>query len=273
VTGAARRALGEFDTSRPNIARMNDYLLGGKDNFAADREAAEQLLAVAPYMKTMMEENRRFLGRAVRFLADQGIRQFFDIGAGLPTRQNTHEVARSVRPDARVVYVDNDPVVITHGRAILACDERTAVIEGDIVHPEELVGDPVVRRIIDFDEPVAVLLVGALHFVPNSDEPYKRIAWLRDMLPSGSYLAISHAILSGDRPKGGPNPVGEVYRTALGRPETVGPRPRDEVLRFFDGFELVEPGLEFVRRWRPDNPLAAQAAEKLPKVGGVGRKP
>jgi SAM-dependent methyltransferase len=270
VSDSARRPQGEFDTSRPNVARMNDYLLGGKDNFAADREAAERLLAVAPNMKTMMVENRLFLGRAVRYLAEQGIRQFFDIGAGLPTQRNTHEVAREIDPSARVVYVDDDPVVICHGRAILARDDHTAVVEGDILHPEDLVCDPLVRRTIDFDQPVAILICGALHFIPNADDPYKRIAWLRDAIAPGSHLAVTHAVYEGPRP--GPSPVGEVYQTVLGRTETVGPRPLDEVARFFDGFELVDPGLVYVRQWRPDNPLAAQAATKIRKLGGVGRK-
>jgi hypothetical protein len=271
VTGAARRALGKFDTTKPNIARMNDYLLGGKDNFAADRQAAERLLAVAPEMKTMMAENRRFLGRAVRFLAGQGIRQFFDIGPGLPTRQNSHEVARAVAPDARVVYVDNDPVVISHCEAILACDEQTEVVEGDILHPEELIADSRAQRVIDFEQPIAILIFGALHFIPNSDDPFKCVARLRDALPSGSYLALSHAVFD-SRPKTA-DPVGEIFREVLDGADSEGARPRDEVLRFFDGFELVDPGLVNIRQWRPGNPLSAQAAKRIWKVGGVGRKP
>jgi hypothetical protein len=271
VSGSARRPQGEFDTSKPNVARMNDYLLGGKDNFAADRRAAEQLLQVAPYMKIAMVENRLFLGRAVRFLAERGIRQFFDIGSGLPTQLNSHEVARKVNPAARVIYVDNDPVVISHLRAILARDERTAVVDGDILHPDDLLADPLVRRTVDLDEPVAVLICGALHFIPNSEDPYKHIAWLRDQIAPGSHLVLTHAVYEGERPDS--RGAVEVYKNVLGRAENVGPRPFDEVLRFFDGFELVEPGLEWVRRWRPDNPLAAQAAERLHKVGGVGRKP
>jgi S-adenosyl methyltransferase len=271
VAGAARRALGEFDTTKPNIARMNDYLLGGKDNFAADREAAERLLAIAPQMKTVMVENRLFLGRAVRYLAEQGIRQFFDIGAGLPTQQNSHEVARSVAPDARVVYVDSDPVVRSHCEAILANDEHTIVVDGDILHPEEIIADRRVQRVIDFDEPVAVLIFGALHFIPNSDDPFKCVARLRDMLPSGSYLSLTHAIFDAKRKNS--DLVGEIYREVSGRTDSEGPRPRDEVLRFFDGFDLVDPGLVFVREWHPDNPLSAQAAKHIPKLGGVGRKP
>jgi hypothetical protein len=270
VSDSARRPQGEFDTSRPNVARMNDYLLGGKDNFAADREAAERLLAVAPPWKTMMVENRLFLGRVVRYLAEQGIRQFFDMGAGLPTQRNTHEVAREVDPTARVIYVDDDPVVISHGRAILARDDLTAVVEGDILHPEDLVCDPTVRRTIDLDQPVAILVCGALHFIPNADDPYKRIAWLRDAIAPGSHLAVSHAVFEGERPD--KSPVGDIYRSILGGTEIVGPRPPDEVERFFDGFELVDPGLVLIRQWRPDNPLSAQAAGKIRKLGGVGRK-
>jgi S-adenosyl methyltransferase len=270
VTGAARRAIGEFDTTRPNIARMNDYFLGGKDNFAADRRAAEELLALAPEIKKIAAENRRFLGRAVRFLAEQGIRQFFDIGSGLPTRQNTHEVARSVLPAARVVYVDNDPVVISHGRAILARDERTAVVEGDILHPQDLIDHREVRRIIDFDEPVAVLIFGALHFIPHAFDPFKSVAWLRDAIAPGSHLALSHLVFD-TRPELA-GPIGDVYRAVVDRPDAHSARRRADVLRFFDGFELVDPGLVWVREWRPDNPLCARAAEKVWKVGGVGRK-
>jgi hypothetical protein len=270
VAGAARRALGEFDTTKPNIARVNDYLLGGKDNFAADRQAAERLLAVAPQMKTIMAENRLFLGRAVRYLAEQGIRQFLDIGAGLPTQQNSHEVARSVAPDAHVVYVDNDPVVRSHCEAILAWDEQTAVVAVDILHPEEILADRRVQRVIDFDEPVAVLICGALHFIPNSDDPFKAIARLRDMLPSGSHLALSHAVFDG-KPRSS-DTVGEIFREVSGGVGPVGPRAHDEVLRFFEGFELVDPGLVYVRQWRPENPLSARAAKRIWKLGGVGRK-
>ena len=271
MAGPARRALGEFDTTKPNIARMNDYLLGGKDNFAADREVAERLLAVAPYMKTMMVENRLFLGRAVRYLAEQGVRQFFDIGAGLPTQQNSHEVARAVAPDARVVYIDSDPIVRSHCEAILANDEHTEVVDGDILHPEEIIADSRVQRVIDFDEPIAVLICGALHYIPNSDDPFKCVARLRDMLPSGSYLGLTHALFDG-RSKTG-NPASAIFREVSGRTDSEGPRPRDEVLRFFEGFELVDPGLVYVRQWRPDNPLSAQLAKRIGKLGGVGRKP
>jgi hypothetical protein len=270
VTGAARRAFGEFDTSKPNIARMNDYFLGGKDNFAADRRAAEQLLALAPELKTMARENRRFLGRAVRYLAEQGVRQFFDIGSGLPTRQNTHEVARAVAPGARVVYVDRDPVVISHTRAILPCDERTAVVEGDILHPEEIVANCHVRRIVDFDEPMAIMIFGALHYIPHCDDPFASVAWLRDAIPAGSYLALSHAVFD-TRPEAA-RPMEDIYRDILGRPGASGSRTTEDVRRFFEGFELVDPGLVHVRRWRPDIQPSERTPEAVWAVGGVGRK-
>ncbi|MDN3356676.1 SAM-dependent methyltransferase [Actinomadura sp. DC4] len=271
VTGAARRAFGEFDTSKPNIARMNDYFLGGKDNFAADRRAAEALLAIAPELRTMATENRRFLGRAVRYIAEQGVRQFFDIGSGLPTRQNTHEVARAVVPGARVVYIDSDPVVISHGQAILACDEHTAVVEGDILHPEDLVSDRHVRRLVDFDEPMAIMIFGALHFIPHVDDPFTSVAWLRDTIPAGSYLALSHVVFDA-RPDAA-RPIKDIYGDILGRPNTGGTRTTDDVRRFFDGFELVDPGLVYVRQWRPDIRPSRRSAEAVWTVGGVGRRP
>src|SRR5262245_13647660 len=250
---------------------MNDYFLGGKDHFAADRKAAEQLLAIAPEIKAIARENRRFLGRVVRFLCEQGIRQFFDIGSGLPTRQNTHEVARTVVPDARVVYVDKDPVVRSHGRAILASDERTTVVEGDILHPDRLVADPRVRRAIDFDEPVGVLIFGALHFIAHSSDPFKSVAWLRDAMPRGSHLALSHVAFD-TRPEV-IDPIEDIYRGIFDRPDAKAARNIDDIRRFFDGFDLVDPGLVYVRQWRPDNPLSARSAEKVWLTGGVGRKP
>lgn len=271
VSGAARRALRSFDTSKPNIARMNDYLLGGKDNFAADRRAAEQLLAIAPEIKTMAEENRRFLGRVVRFLAERGIRQFLDIGPGLPTRNNSHEVARSVLPDVRVVYADHDPVVISHGEAILVDDDRIAVTRGNLLRPDTLLADRHVRRLIDFEEPLAVLIFGALQLIAHSEDPYKSVARIRDALPAGSYLAISHVVF--DTRPDVIRPIEDIYRAIFDRPDATAARTREDVLRFFDGFDLVEPGLTYIRRWHPDNPLSAQAAEAVWVVGGVGRKP
>jgi S-adenosyl methyltransferase len=271
MSDESRRAPSSFDTSVANIARMNDYFLGGKDNFAADREAAEQLLAIAPEIKSMSVENRGFLGRAVRYLGEQGIRQFIDVGAGLPTQRNTHEVARSGVPDAKVIYVDSDPVVLSHARAILVDSAWTSVLEGDILHPRELVERCHQDGLLDFDRPIAVVIFGALHFIPHSDDPFKSVAWLRDMLPSGSYLALSHVVFD-NRPDV-VTPIEDVYRAMLDRPDDNAARTRDEVLPFFDGFELVEPGLVPIRYWRPDRPVDTAPPKGIWMAGGVGRKP
>jgi hypothetical protein len=270
VTGAPRRVPTGVDTTAPNVARMNDYFLGGKDNFAADREAADQVLAIAPEIKEMAEEIRDFLGRTVRYLASQGIRQFIDIGAGLPTQRNTHEVARSQVPDARVVYVDADPVVLSHARAILVDSARTSVLEGDIMRPAEILAACREQELIDFGRPLAVLIFTALHFIPHSDDPFKSVAWLRDELPAGSYLALSHAVF--DTHPDAVDPIEDIYRAVLRRPGENAARTRDDVLPFFDGFELVDPGLVYLHQWRPDNPLKAQVSKKGWTVGGVGRK-
>jgi hypothetical protein len=270
VTDVPRRGLADVDTSVPNVARMNDYFLGGKDNFAADRKAADELLAIAPEIKDIALENRDFLRRAVRFLAEQGIRQFIDIGSGLPTQRNTHQIARSVAPDARVVYVENDPIVLSHARAILIDSPQTAVVDGDILHPAELLADCRLHGPIDLDRPVALVICAALHFIPHSDDPFSAVAWLRDAIPSGSHLTISHVVF--DTRPDAVEPIEEIYRMVLDRPGETAARTRDQVLPFFDGFELIDPGLVYVREWRPDNPLNARSSEKVWMVGGVGRK-
>jgi S-adenosyl methyltransferase len=257
------------DLSVPNIARMNDYFLGGKDNFAADRAAADQLLSIAPEIKKMAVENRGFLGRVVRYLGEQGVRQFIDLAAGLPTQRNTHEVARAQVPDADVVYVDSDPVVLSHARAILVDSPRTSVIEGDVLHPAEIV--EACRGRLDFDRPIAVLIFGALHFIPHADDPFKAVARLRDALPAGSFLALSHVVFD-DRPET-VEPIEDVYRALLDRPGEHAARTSAEVLPFFDGFELVEPGLVRIRDWRPDVPGDARSRDGIWMAGGVGRKP
>ncbi|WP_433182586.1 SAM-dependent methyltransferase [Actinoallomurus sp. CA-150999] len=271
MTDVPRRGLADVDTNVPNIARMNDYFLGGKDNFAVDRKAADELLAIAPEIKDMSVENRAFLGRAVRFLAEQGIEQFIDVGSGLPTQRNTHEVARSVTPDARIVYVDKDPVVLSHARAILVDNPQTAVVEGDVLHPEEVLAECRRRELIDLERPVAIVICGALHFIPHSDDPFKSVAWLRDAIPSGSHLAISHVVF--DTHPDIVDPIEDIYRAILERPGENAARTRDQVLPFFDGFELVDPGLVYLREWRPENPLEVRSPEKVWMLAGVGRKP
>jgi hypothetical protein len=271
MSDEAPRGPGGFDTRVANIARMNDYFLGGKDNFAADREAADRLLAMAPEIKDMAVENRRFLGRAVRYLCAQGVRQFIDVSAGLPTRDNTHEVARSQDPGSVTVYVENDPVVLSHARAVLVDSVTSSVVEGDILHPREFLDRCRDDGLIDFDRTVAVIILGALQFIPHSDGPFESVALLRDMLPSGSHLALSHAVFD-NRPEA-VTPVEDVYRALLNRPGENAARTLDDVRLFFDGFELAEPGLVPLQRWRPDRPVDTAPPKGIWMAGGVGRKP
>ncbi|MFI7703848.1 SAM-dependent methyltransferase [Nonomuraea sp. NPDC049480] len=268
MSDEARRLAG-VDASTPNLARMHDYFIGGKDNFAVDREAAEAVLAVAPEVRVMAQEHQAFHVRVMRFLAEQGITQFINLGSGLPTELNTHELARSLVPDAHVVYVDNDPVVLTHGRAILARGPRTAVVEGDVMHPAELLADPDLRRIIDLDRPVALLLFGILQYIPDDNDPFRRVAELRDALPVGSHVVISHVVFD-SRPEAA-QPIVDIYRNILGT-QKGGARKREDVLPFFDGLELVEPGLVYVREWRPDSPFLSERPDKAWVMVGVGRK-
>ncbi|GAA3821701.1 SAM-dependent methyltransferase [Sphaerisporangium flaviroseum] len=269
MTDEVRRVGAGLDTSTPNFARIGNYFIGGKDNFAADREAAEQILAIAPEIRTMAREVQAFQVRVIRYLVEQGITQFIHIGAGIPSRQNTHEIAQSLIPEARVVYVATDPVVLSHSRALLATDSRTGVVEGDVLHPAELVADPILRQIIDVERPLAVVITGALQYIPDEDDPFKRVAELRDWMPAGSYLAIAHIVFD-SRPEAAA-PIVEVYRRVFNRMEDAS-RTRDQVQGFLDGLEPVEPGLVYVRQWRPDNPLNLHRPEKAWVVGGVGRK-
>lgn len=257
-----------FDSSTPNFARVYDYLLGGKDNFPVDKAIAEEALAVAPELRVMARENRAFLRRAVRFLAGEArVRQFLDIGTGLPTQGNVHEVARELDPDTRVVYADADPVVLVHGRALLAKAAKATIIQADLRRPQDLLDDPEVRAFIDFSEPVAVLLVAVLHAITDAEDPVGIVSQLRDVMAPGSYLVVSHSSAEG---------LAEVSArvgAVLGRAAPWVPRTRAEVLRFFDGFELVEPGLVNAPQWRPDASDAVEHRELAWIYGAVGRKP
>ncbi|HEY1572427.1 MAG TPA: SAM-dependent methyltransferase [Pseudonocardiaceae bacterium] len=256
------------DTSRPSIARVYDYFLGGKDNFACDREVGEQVRAAVPEVATMAAQNRAFLGRVVRYLAEQGIRQFVDIGTGLPTRNNVHQVAQTIAPDARVVYVDNDPVVLAHARALLAENPNTIAVDGDLRRPADILADPRVRGLIDLDQPVAFLMVGILYFLTDSDRPFDVVATLRDAMAPGSYLAISH-VVSDDEPEA-LTAAQEVYRTFLRR-DGDSRRSKAEVGAFFDGLEMTDPGLVYVKDWRGDDTPDLSPVTWM--VGGVARKP
>ncbi len=258
-----------IDITRPNVARIYDYLLGGKDNFAADREAAKQLIEAIPDVAAIARDNRSFLGRVVRYLATHGgIRQFLDLGGGLPTQANVHELAQGVAPGARVVYVDNDPVVASHGRALLASGDQVGMAFGDLRDPAGILRHPDVMRLLDLAQPVAVLCTSTLHFVADDAEPHAIIAEYRDRMAPGSYLAISHGTLEED-PGGEGGKAETVYRQASSQLHV---RPLPQVRRFFDGFELVEPGLTWIAEWRPE-PGTAPTGRQHSMRGGVGRKP
>ena len=263
------RAPGGIDAAMPNVARIYDYLLGGKNNFAADRAAAKQLIAAIPDAAEIARDNRSFLGRVVRYLATRGgIRQFLDLGSGLPIQANVHELAQGVAPEARVVYVDNDPMVASHGRALLASGDQVGMALGDLRDPAGLLRHPDVLGLLDLARPAAVLCTSTLHFVADEAEPHKIIADYRDRLAPGSYLAISHGTREED-PAGEAGQAESVYRRASAQLHV---RPLPEVLRFFDGFELVEPGLTWIADWRPE-PGTAPVGRRHSLRGGVGRKP
>jgi len=258
----------EVDTTKAHPARIYDYLLGGKDHFDADREAAEFIIKALPGARDMVQENRAFLGRAVRHLAEAGITQFLDIGTGIPGPGNTGDVARAVRPDARVVYVDYDPVVAAHSRALLAGADPalTAIVVADVREPASILDNPAVRAVLDFDRPIAVLMVALLHFIKPEEDAHGIVAALRDALPAGSAVVISHGTDGGDPAtsaearKGWDNAISQF---------TI--RDRDDITALFDGLELVPPGVVNVPLWHPDG----QAREDWDAIwfdGGVGFK-
>ncbi|MFF4775403.1 SAM-dependent methyltransferase [Microtetraspora fusca] len=273
--GGQERAPAGIDIARPSVARVYDFMLGGKDNFASDRKVAEMALQIAPDAPQAARANREFLRRVVRHLAaEAGVRQFVDIGSGLPTRGNVHEIAQEVDPAARVVYVDNDPIVLVHGRALLARNDTTMVIQADIRQPEEITGHPDLRRLIDFSQPVGLLLFGILHHLNDDEAPESIAARLRDALPAGSFVAISHF-----HNPGAAHP--EVAEQAAAAEklfnENLGTgrwRTRDEILAYFGDFELLDPGLVPLPEWRPGpGDQAAQGITYHTFAGGVARKP
>ncbi|MEV5955963.1 SAM-dependent methyltransferase [Streptomyces sp. NPDC051987] len=255
----------QIDTSKPHPARIYDYLLGGKDNYEVDRAAGDRIAAAAPEVWISVRANRGFLQRAVRHVVDSGVRQILDIGTGLPTSPNVHEIAQRLAPDVRVAYVDNDPIVKAHGDALLSRAGTTSIVLADLRDPRSVVEHPEVRRIIDFGEPVALFLVAILHFVRDEEEPERIVATLRDALPAGSFLVLSHATgdFADDRSE-----AQNVYNNATA---SMNLRPRARVERFFDGFELVEPGVTQVPFWRPDTTPPA-GSEEIGFYGGVAVK-
>ena len=257
-----------IDTTRPHPARRYDYWLGGKDNFQADRDAGDAIAEVFPSIRTAARENRAFMQRAVRFLATEaGIRQFLDIGTGLPTANNVHDVAQRIAPESRIVYVDNDPLVLTHARALLTSSDEgaTAYIDADVRDPEKILRDPAVRETLDWSKPVALLLVAVLHFVEDSEDPYGIVARLVEELPAGSYLVLSHATFDPLDPEtiAAMNAVNESIKPRFS------PRTLAEVSRFFEGLDLLEPGIVSVSDWRPEGDGPRPGPEEATGYGAV----
>jgi SAM-dependent methyltransferase len=261
---------GQQEADGPNIARVYDYLLGGSHNFDADRVAAAEFLARWPDARQTMAANRAFLGRAVRYLAGRaGIHQFLDVGSGIPTMDNVHAIAQQAAPDARVVYVDMDEVAVLHSRAILAGNDGATAIQADLRSPQTILDHPGLHDLLDLSQPTALLLVAVLHFLPGSpDAPAALVAQLRDALAPGSYVVISHATIDGQ-----PSHVAEAMEHYVQTTADFQPRSHAEVLRFFDGLDLIDPGVVRVPRWRPDDPQNAGHAERIAVYGGAGRKP
>jgi hypothetical protein len=256
------------DTQLPNMARMYDYALGGKDNFAADRAAVEKLFSLSPENRYVPLANRRFLSRAVRYVVLQGVRQFVDLGTGLPSQGHIHEIVGESGSDAHVVYVDYDPVVVCHARALLTGADHVTVVQADIRDPQAILTDPAVTASIDFSQPVAVLFVSVLHGIPDRDDPAGTVrAFARRMVP-GSYMILSHLTSEGHPPE----LVAQKEKVFARSSAPMSYRSRPEIMAMFDGFDLVEPGLTAVTQWRGgviDANLDAAGAWWL---GGVGQK-
>ncbi|MFW6695075.1 SAM-dependent methyltransferase [Streptomyces sp. MAR4 CNX-425] len=254
----------------PHPARIYDYLLGGKDHYEADRAAAEETIRRAPQVRESARANRAWMRRAARYLVGRGVRQFLDIGTGIPTSPNLHEVAQRISPDCRVVYADNDPVVLAHARALLrgSREGRTAYIEADVRRPDEILRAPELWRTLDRDRPVALMLSAILHFVRDEEDPAGLVATLRDALPPGSYLALSHTTndIQPERAADAAAVYGERRAAAL-----MVPRPRHRVESFFAGFDVVDPGVVQLPHWHPDGPVRPRHLDEVWLYGGVGR--
>ena len=254
------------ETDRPSVARLYDFFLGGHHNYAADRELGRQLIQAEPNARMIVRENREFLGRAVKYLLDSGVRQFVDLGSGIPTQENVHEIAQRGDAEARVIYVDNDLGVVAHSKHLLRGNPLASIVSADLRDPAALLRHPEVRRLIDFQQPVGLLMIAVLHFVPDAQDPAGIVRRFAANLVPGSYLAISHA--TADSAPSAAAKVEDLYKNAT---TTAHTRSREEITRFFDGFELVEPGLVYLPEWRPDRPLPADPGQAW-FFAGVGRK-
>jgi hypothetical protein len=261
-----------MDTSVPHPARRYNYWLGGKDHFAADRESGDAIAAAFPIVVELARANRAFLGRAVRFVAEAGVRQFLDIGTGLPAPGNTHEIAQQVAPESRVVYVDNDPIVMVHARALTQGDPRgqTAYIEADVRDAGAILRNPVLRDTIDLGRPVALLLVAVLHFLHDDEQTAALVSQLVEALPSGSYLVLSHGTMDFSTPAG----VAAYEKMFAAGGTDVRARPKAAIEGYFAGLEIMEPGIVPVSDWRAEDPVTDRpVSEDLGIYGVVGRKP
>jgi S-adenosyl methyltransferase len=266
-SGGGVKGAPDIDTSTAHPARVYDYWLGGKDNFAADREAAELALQAYPQLAESVQSNRAFLARAVRYLTGLGIRQFLDVGTGIPAANNTHQVAQQEAPDSRIVYVDNDPIVLLHARALLRSTPQgaCAYIEADLRDPDEILAQA--AKTLDFSQPVALMLLAILQFIGDQEDPYALVSRLVAALSPGSYLVLAHPTDDFN-----PNRQGESiqrYNERVADQATL--RGRDETARFFDGLELVEPGIVTSSKWQPDSDITA--ARHASMWVGVARKP
>jgi SAM-dependent methyltransferase len=250
---------------------MYDYYLGGKDNFAADREAAKKIISIVPNVCSTTKANREFLGKAVRLAAEQGVRQFLDIGAGLPTQNNVHQVAQQVAAESRTVYVDNDPVVLVHARALLEDNPGTKAVQGDLRQPADILGHPEVRGHLDLSQPVAILLLAVLHFLPGHDEAARIVETLKQAMRPGGYLVLSH-FYTPDEQEQHVQAGGQVYRSTNSGSLTA--RSLERITGYFSGLELAEPGLVPVQSWRPDWEADNVLDLSVPGLlGGIARVP
>ncbi|MDY0810075.1 SAM-dependent methyltransferase [Kitasatospora purpeofusca] len=257
------------DLDKPNAARVYDYYLGGSHNFEVDREMARKAIALWPELPQIMRSNRAFLRRAVQFTAEHGISRFLDIGSGIPTFGAVHELARAVRPEAQVVYIDRDPVAVAHSRLLLEDDPGSLVVQADVRDVDDLMSRPEVTALLAPGEPVAVLLVAVMHFVQDADDPWKLIAVIRDALPPGSALVLSHASLEGR-----PDQAEDHQRLYRMTPTPLTMRTVEQITGMFAGFDIVEPGVVYLPQWHPDQPEAVgEHPERMTGVAGVGFRP
>ncbi|WP_320774543.1 SAM-dependent methyltransferase [Streptomyces sp. CRN 30] len=258
-----------IDISVPSVSRIYDFYLGGSHNFEVDRQAARRAMEFMPGLPKVMQANRAFMRRAVRFAAAEGIDQFLDVGSGIPTFGNVHEVARRARPGSRVVYVDHDPVAVAHSQAVLADDADADVVAADLLKPRDILASPQVERLIDLNRPVALLLIAILHFVDDTEDPYRAVAELSRALAPGSVLVLTHAAYEGiPLPPERAGGAVDVYKD-IRNPLIM--RTRDEIARFFEGYDMVEPGLVPMARWRPEGAPEDEDPYAFSGFAGVGR--